>query len=507
MVTSPFEQGMAALRSGDADEMAEVFADQLDDTRPALRTGFLVTFLREVEWSNPRHLRAVLPSAASLISVPDLPAKHGRKLISAVVATGGPPIGRSRWAARRAWEEIRGRAGRDEDLRTGLERMAHSLCRVGQADTALVVYDELISLRACRLATFGQALDAVARGGDDKRLEARARRYLPAALRFAKAHTEIYVAAARVHARLGEPDLAVGMLREARVRGVRWLPALPKDPIFAPLAADTAFKKVCAAPGPSATAPPPMAGPPEFEYGEGELPSADPAEILREFVAEQDWALAMGREGLIWGRHAERIEPLFTEAPRLLEPGERRRLYFHRMALTHLMIRVDAEEHSLVRDAYDDCLAIPTRGLKSPGDFLRMQGVLFFGYDDRGSLPEPAGEDAEQATLAWRVWKQCDADGSMSEMQANRERFRSLAENPEAVGRVLATVRHLLSAPGFGRTSLHFWGMVLIVLMSGGDARQQLLDDCDRLSAARSNDDEYAQRFRETLDELVELTR
>jgi hypothetical protein len=226
----------------------------------------------------------------------------------------------------------------------------------------------------------------------------------------------------------------------------------------------------------------PVAG---FRLTDGRQITLDPVEVLRTFIADEDQAVVAGEQGLIMLYNGHLIEPLLPKARRWLNPAERRRLYTHTLRLMCPVPVLPATEDDLLRSGYDELLPLLDTGFPTiPTPVTELMLLLLFGYDSQGPLAGAFVED-HIAYRRWRkVWMQCNAYWDLPGMLNKVDRFRPHAEDPEVVARALATLAHRRYEEGIGSgINLPFWGLMLIVLLAGGAARDQLLDDTARLSS------------------------
>jgi hypothetical protein len=193
------------------------------------------------------------------------------------------------------------------------------------------------------------------------------------------------------------------------------------------------------------------------------------AEILRNFIVDENEAFPERRQGKFWPRNHHRIGPLATKAAGLLDPSERTDFYFHFIRVSGGVPSVGDKEIPLLLNAYRRLL--PFLDLGGIIQMGRRHTLLFvFGFDDTGVLP--SGETTSAKALKARVKLIMQVDNYTTQPAQREKKAKFIPFVDEAV-RVLETLRHLgyrhdrrYGEDLYDVTNLSFWGMVLIGLLN-----------------------------------------
>ena len=204
--------------------------------------------------------------------------------------------------------------------------------------------------------------------------------------------------------------------------------------------------------------------------------AAAPA-ILANFIASEDQALQQCKQGDFYPPNNHLIKPLVSSAATLLDDESRQRFYFHLLRVGELPPTQGAHEFALLCAAYAEMVPLLAQGFPSCS-LQRALGLLVFGFDECGALPEEPAPDAESFALHSKVWAQCNAYSAMPYMLENSGQFALYAANGGLAHRVHKLLRHIKyihSDPGsqearYPITRLWFWALVFIALLNAETA-------------------------------------
>jgi hypothetical protein len=187
-------------------------------------------------------------------------------------------------------------------------------------------------------------------------------------------------------------------------------------------------------------------------------------EILEAFITDEDSALVKRKQGHFYPSNHHRISPLVAKAPKILGPSERRQFYFHLLRLNHPPAIKIEEEVPVLVEAYRQLLPLFDRGY--PDTHLdNATGVLLFGFDNVGALPEEPPVNLANYTTFFKCWQHLNSSSHIPAMLKKRQKFQDLASNPTILNRVQKAMTHIrYQHNGAYVSCLWFWAMIYILL-------------------------------------------
>jgi hypothetical protein len=202
---------------------------------------------------------------------------------------------------------------------------------------------------------------------------------------------------------------------------------------------------------------------------------------LLDFIADEDTALAAGKQGEFWPRNHHWFDPYLTQAESCLDAFTLQRLYFHMLRLGQLLAVSDKALPALI-SAYREVLPhIEEDGFRN----CRLEYLFCFGFDEHGELPSGATRTA--ATLKNHV-RTLDKIKRFTTLENQRNKAETFLPFVAEAPRILESFRHLGYRNGrqlvreerFASFTwsdmLLFWGLALIVLLAD-DTRMALMHD------------------------------
>jgi hypothetical protein len=115
----------------------------------------------------------------------------------------------------------------------------------------------------------------------------------------------------------------------------------------------------------------------------------------------------------------------------------------------------------------------------------RSLGLLAFGYDDRGALPDEPECSADSYRLYSMVWAQCNKYAAIPYMLAHAGEFSLYAQDAAFAARILKLLRHIdylhtdagaLQEGRYPITRLWFWALMFIALLNPATAAEVVSD-------------------------------
>lgn len=193
------------------------------------------------------------------------------------------------------------------------------------------------------------------------------------------------------------------------------------------------------------------------------------ADILREFIADEDRAFAERRQGKFWPRNHYLVSPLATKASKFLAPEEVVDFFFHYLRVTGAVPAVGEKDVQPLIEAYRRLL--PHLDI---GGVIQMAGrpemLFIFGFDDTGTLPSGITGSAKELKERIKLVTQV---GNYTSQPGQRDKMPRFARFADQAGRVLETLQHLhywhdrrYGEDLYDIANLSFWGMVFIALLN-----------------------------------------
>lgn len=205
--------------------------------------------------------------------------------------------------------------------------------------------------------------------------------------------------------------------------------------------------------------------------------------ILEDFIASEDEALVQCKQGDFYPPNHHLIKPLVSSAATLLSDAAQQRLYFHLLRVGELPPVQSGREFELLSAAYAQMAPLLSQGFPTC-NLQRALGLLAFGYDDHGALPDEPACTAESYAYHAGVWAQCNAYKAIPYMLSQVGRFRLYAADGGLAARILKLLRHTRyihsefnpQETRYPITRLWFWALVFIVLLNA-DTAVPLVED------------------------------
>lgn len=209
--------------------------------------------------------------------------------------------------------------------------------------------------------------------------------------------------------------------------------------------------------------------------------------ILEDFIANEDDALAQRKQGDFYPPNRQVVKPLVATASGLLEDGARQRLYFHVLRMGELPPVKSQHDFALAWAAYAQVAPLLSEGFPSCS-LQRAVGLLVFGFDDHGALPDEPPCTLDSYRHHSQLWAQCNAHSAIPYMLAHAGEFALYARDRDLVARILKLLRHTkyvhtdVSRQQEARypvTRLWFWALVFVALLDTETAPSVVADFLD----------------------------
>lgn len=193
-------------------------------------------------------------------------------------------------------------------------------------------------------------------------------------------------------------------------------------------------------------------------------------ELLKDFINDENAALLEERQGHFFPANHHRILPLIPKALKLLPVEQRQRFYFHLLRLGSLPPIKAADEWPILSEAYRQVLPLFASGY--PAMLLsRATGLLLFGFDSNGSLPDEPPGNLESYAAHLRLWRYLNGFSHIPGMLAKQKKFQELAADPASLERIRKTLAHIRYCNDEAPTlCLWFWAMIFVALSAPATA-------------------------------------
>ena len=206
--------------------------------------------------------------------------------------------------------------------------------------------------------------------------------------------------------------------------------------------------------------------------------------ILEDFIASEDEALGQCKQGDFYLPNHHLIKPLVSTAGRLLDDAARQRLFFHLLRVGELPPAKTEHDFHLLLAAYEQTVPLYADGFPMCS-LQRTLGLLVFGYDDRGLLPNEPDCSVESYREHSQVWAQCNEHAAIPYMMAHAGQFALYAQDAALAARILKLLRHIQylhtdvgaqHEAHYPITRLWFWALMFIALLNPGTAPEVVSD-------------------------------